>query len=170
MLSEATEEGYDAIVSWVPGDASGCFRVHDKDKFVETVMPKFFNQTKYKSFLRQLNLWGFERVLQSGPQRGGYKHAVFDSSNPEHCDLMRRTKLKGSKKKESNTDLVSETLHGQLDISTGSSLETIEEIQNPPFKHQIVEGIGEIDAKDWKYVLIGVKLGKLSGSKSLFDL
>ena len=39
-------------VSWQPGNK--CFRVHDPNQFVSTVMPRFFKQTKYKSFQRQL--------------------------------------------------------------------------------------------------------------------
>jgi hypothetical protein len=57
MLDHVNKEGQDSIVSWLPGGRA--FKVHMPDLFVERIMKRFFNQTKYKSFQRQVNLWGF---------------------------------------------------------------------------------------------------------------
>ncbi|CAJ1934581.1 unnamed protein product [Cylindrotheca closterium] len=97
MLETVEKEGKTSIISWLPGDPQDTFKVHDKDKFMQQVLPRFFNQTKFKSFLRQLNLWGFERILESGPRRGGYRHSLFIKNQPFLCTKMKRTKIKGAK-------------------------------------------------------------------------
>ncbi|OEU08623.1 hypothetical protein FRACYDRAFT_196221, partial [Fragilariopsis cylindrus CCMP1102] len=74
MLELADQEGFDNIVSWLPDGRS--FKVHDPSEFVEQIMPNFFLQSKYKSFQRQLNLWGYAR-LAIGPGKGGYYHPRF---------------------------------------------------------------------------------------------
>ena len=67
MLDAADEKGFTSVVSWLPDGRS--FKVHDKETFVSLIMRRYFEQTKYKSFQRQLNMWGFERHL-SGPHKG----------------------------------------------------------------------------------------------------
>ena len=50
MLEETEAKGLSHIVSWeMEGTA---FRVHDPEEFVQQIMGKWFNQTKYKSFQR----------------------------------------------------------------------------------------------------------------------
>ena len=65
------------------------FGVHDMDRFVKDVMPKYFKQTKWNSFARQLNLYGFIRIT-SGPDAGGYYHELFLKGRPKLCLHMRR--------------------------------------------------------------------------------
>jgi hypothetical protein len=72
MLENAHRDGIEHIVSWVPGG----FKVHDSKLFTEQVMPMWFDQTKYESFRRQLNLYNFARISR-GPQRGVYSHPAF---------------------------------------------------------------------------------------------
>jgi hypothetical protein len=59
MLEAVETEGNDHIVSWDAGGLS--FTVHSPKDFAETIMQAHFNQTKYKSFQRQLNLYQFSR-------------------------------------------------------------------------------------------------------------
>jgi hypothetical protein len=94
MLETAEIEGFDHVVSWHPVDHS--FKVHDVNEFLTHVMPRYFNSTKYKSFQRQLNIWGFERITQRGPAFGGCRHAHFVRGNPSLCRSMKRTKVKGT--------------------------------------------------------------------------
>lgn len=68
MLDNANAEMFEDIVSWQPHGR--CFKVHEPKKFVEIVMPRWFNQSRFTSFQRQLNLYGFCR-LTTGPDRGG---------------------------------------------------------------------------------------------------
>jgi hypothetical protein len=90
-LHEMLDNGYDSIVSWLPDDNS--FKVHNTQIFITLVMSQYFKQTKYKSFQRQLNMWGFERIL-SGPGKGGYKHTNFVRGKSSLCRHMQRRKIK----------------------------------------------------------------------------
>ena len=59
MLKSVDSLGLTHIVSWLPHGTS--FQVHDPDLFMALVFPEFFKATKYRSFQRQLNVWGFKR-------------------------------------------------------------------------------------------------------------
>lgn len=67
MLEAIEEAGDDSIVSWLHDGRH--FQVHNPQAFVEHVIPKFFKQKSYKSFQRQLHLYGFHRETD-GPNRG----------------------------------------------------------------------------------------------------
>jgi hypothetical protein len=61
MLEEVVEkQGKEHIISWNPDGRS--FTVHQPKVFAQSIMQKHFNQTKYKSFQRQLNLYEFDRL------------------------------------------------------------------------------------------------------------
>ncbi|KAL3929900.1 MAG: hypothetical protein SGBAC_012006 [Bacillariaceae sp.] len=116
MLDNAAEGGYEDIVSWA-GDNG--FQVHDKDAFVEKIIPKYFSQTKYRSFQRLLNMWGFER-LREGPRKGAVYHEQFQRGNPSLCGSMKCQKIKkkptaatanaaGTNKSKSDTNKVKES-------------------------------------------------------------
>jgi len=59
MLEIVDSLGLSDVVTWLPNGRS--FQVKDPTKFMELVVPRFFKATKYRSFQRQLNLWGFLR-------------------------------------------------------------------------------------------------------------
>lgn len=67
-------EATTSIVSWLPDGLH--FKVHDAKAFMARVVPRYFKQKSYKSFQRQLHIYGFKRVLK-GPYRGGYCHPKF---------------------------------------------------------------------------------------------
>jgi len=92
MLELAEKEGFEEIVSWLPDAKS--FKVYNPNIFVHKIMPKFFHQSKYKSFQRQLNLWGFER-LTAGPGKGGYTRTdYFSRYHLDEICHIRRHKIK----------------------------------------------------------------------------
>ena len=76
MLENAPLRGYQDIVSWVHDGKA--FMVHDQDRFVTHVMPLYFNQSKYESFRRQLNLYRFHRVAK-GKDKGVVSHPFLMS-------------------------------------------------------------------------------------------
>ena len=91
MLEEAHSKGFTHIVSWCL-DGTG-FKVHAHDLFLSQVMPRYFDQSKYESFRRQLNLYGFVRFAK-GPNRGVYQHDLFRRDAPHQCHLIVRPKKK----------------------------------------------------------------------------
>ena len=92
ILDDASSQNFDTVISWVPSQNG--FKVHKPKEFDSDIMPKYFHQTKYKSFQRQLNMWGFERV-GIGQQKGSYLHPYFIRGKPDLCREMQRTKIKG---------------------------------------------------------------------------
>jgi hypothetical protein len=92
MLEDMAQVGDESIVSWQPhGEA---FRVHLPEVFARTVMPRYFlKQTKYKSFLRQLHLYGFQRIGK-GMDRGAYFHSMFIRNEKSMSLRMARQKVK----------------------------------------------------------------------------
>ena len=91
MLRNCVTEGKDNIVSWLP--EGNAFKVHKVPDFVSKILPMYFKQTKYKSFQRQLNLWGFER-LTSGPDKGAYYHDQFLRDDPDLCSKLTRQRAR----------------------------------------------------------------------------
>jgi hypothetical protein len=87
-----------SIVSWLPNGLG--FRVHKPDQFTLHIMPLFFNQSKYRSFQRQLNIYSFQRIT-SGPDRGAYFHEFFVRFKESLFHRMVRVKIKGTGKSSS---------------------------------------------------------------------
>uniref|UniRef100_A0A7R9WI83 HSF-type DNA-binding domain-containing protein n=1 Tax=Pseudictyota dubia TaxID=2749911 RepID=A0A7R9WI83_9STRA len=87
----------DDVICWMPHGR--CFVVKNNKAFVDTVMPKYFKQTKITSFQRQLNLYGFTRLTSSGPDKGGYYHELFLRGRPGLTQRMKRMKVKGTGRK-----------------------------------------------------------------------
>jgi len=92
ILDNAPTEGYDSIVSWDRECENG-FKVHDREAFVNHIIPIFFKHSKYRSFQRMLNMWGFERIRE-GPSKGVYTHEHFQRGNQALCNLMTCQKTK----------------------------------------------------------------------------
>lgn len=79
-----------------PCGADG-FRVLNKKDFEQNVLRRFFKTERMSSFRRQLNMYGFTRVLQ-GPRKDAYTHKDFILGDCERIKNMKRTK--SSKKKK----------------------------------------------------------------------
>ncbi|CAJ1941249.1 unnamed protein product [Cylindrotheca closterium] len=91
LLTEAETNGNDAIISWIPG-TNNAFKVKNKEKFTNEILPEYFNATKYKSFQRNLNLWGFESITE-GPNKGGCQHPIFIRGDRAKCHYMTRRRV-----------------------------------------------------------------------------
>lgn len=93
MLEAAIQEGNEAIVSWQPHGRA--FKIHEPQGFEDLVLPKFYSKVKYKSFLRQLQLYGFQRnVDKASVDFGAYSHDLFQKGKEYLCHNMKRPKIK----------------------------------------------------------------------------
>jgi hypothetical protein len=93
MLDQIEADGLADVISWQPHGR--CFVVHEPKSFSDSVMPTYFRQTKFASFQRQLNLYGFSR-LTSGRDKGGYYHELFLKGKRFLCHRIVRLKIKGT--------------------------------------------------------------------------
>ncbi|KAK1732571.1 heat shock factor family protein [Skeletonema marinoi] len=89
MLEYARASGYSSSISWL-ADGTG-FVIHDKDAMMNDITPMFFNHTKFRSFTRQLNLWGF---LRTNPRGDNWKHKDFLRERPDLLKDIVRIEIK----------------------------------------------------------------------------
>ena len=73
------------VISWLPHGKA--FIIYKKKSFASQVLPKYFKATKFTSFTRKLNRWGFTRVTR-GPEMGSYYHKFFVRDDPSLCLRM----------------------------------------------------------------------------------
>ncbi|KAL7527617.1 hypothetical protein ACHAXR_005478 [Thalassiosira sp. AJA248-18] len=66
------------------------WKIHSKELLIRDVVPKYFVQSKYESFTRQLNGWGFKRLHQSGNDFNAYYHECFLRALPHLTVLLKR--------------------------------------------------------------------------------
>ncbi|CAB9499104.1 shock factor protein [Seminavis robusta] len=94
MLGQVEKDGLAHVVGWAPHGR--CFMVRNKEEFVSRVLTTWFRQSKFASFQRQLNLYGFKRIT-TGQDKGGYYHELFLRGKIFLCYRIERVKIKGSK-------------------------------------------------------------------------
>lgn len=76
------------ICSWLPHGRS--FVIIRPDLFTTQVLPKYLppvdarGSTKYSSFTRKLNRWGFRQATR-GPDTGAFHHPLFSRDKPHQC-------------------------------------------------------------------------------------
>lgn len=75
------------IVSWMPHGRS--WRVLKPREFEVRVIPTYFEHSKFSSFIRQANGWGFRRITQ-GCDRNSYYNELFLRGLPHLCKKMKR--------------------------------------------------------------------------------
>ena len=111
MLDSAEEKGYSHIVSWCKDDGKA-FKVHDPTRMIP-VLQSTFRQTKYKSFLRQLQTYGFERITK-GIYLGRVSHPHFQQGKHALCLQIKR-------KVSRTTESMSMSTPSSTSTSTSSS-------------------------------------------------
>mmetsp|Transcript_7447 Transcript_7447/g.12975 ORF Transcript_7447/g.12975 Transcript_7447/m.12975 type:complete len:330 (-) Transcript_7447:224-1213(-) len=95
MLQYAADSEYSSALGWI--EEGRAFAIRNKDTFLKHIVPMFFKQTKFRSFTRQLNLWGFTRLSNDGPDGGSWKHAHFVCGRVERLGSIERNEVKNSK-------------------------------------------------------------------------
>ncbi len=95
MLEELEKKGLANIVSWQPHGR--CFVVHKPKAFVDDIMPIYFKMSKFASFLRQLNLYGFQRLTGKGDDQGGYYNELFLRGKVALAYRIPRLRIKGNR-------------------------------------------------------------------------
>lgn len=84
------------VISWLPHGRA--WVIHDKDEFIK-VSRSHFHFTKYESFIRQVNAWGFKRVTR-GKDVNSYYHEKFLRGMPHLVQSIKRNKAAASPSKQ----------------------------------------------------------------------
>jgi hypothetical protein len=97
MLDGAERNGFASIVSWQPHGKA--FLIHKPDAFASSVLPKYFEGSKFRSFQRQLHIYGFQRIKnKNSPDCNALYHELFCRGHQSLSLRMKREKIKGGKR------------------------------------------------------------------------
>lgn len=119
MLENVEKHGNQHIVSWLEHGRG--FKVYRPKAFMQKIVPCYFNQSKYKSFQRQLHLYGFTRTTR-GLEAGAYSHPKFVRGIKTLCLSMTPTKIKGKFSQAKQNDAADNII-----VSTEGAFEMIED-------------------------------------------
>ena len=77
------------IISWLPDGKS--FKIHKKDDFEQFILSEYFGGMKFRSFQRQLHLYGFAKI-SNRINSYDYRHIDFTMDNTSNLGNIRRIK------------------------------------------------------------------------------
>ena len=83
LINEPKHQEY---VSWSANEKS--FVIRDQEKFSEHVLPLYYKHNKMSSFVRQLNLYGFKKVLTFS-QENNALHVLHNSIEFQHSFFIK---------------------------------------------------------------------------------
>ncbi|XP_056300654.1 heat shock factor protein 1 isoform X5 [Pseudoliparis swirei] len=94
----------DPLICWSPSGTS--FHVFDQARFSKEVLPKFFKHSNMASFIRQLNMYGFRKVVHI--EHGGLVKPERDDTEFQHPFFIRGEEhlLENIKRKVTNVSSV----------------------------------------------------------------
>lgn len=133
LLEDVTRKGLDDIVSWLPDGKS--FKIHSQIGFEQSIMPLYFSgMSSYKSFRRQLNLYGiYQHRHRPNQDANAYSHEFLIRGQRHLCDKIARKKTnppnknkaggveKSSNKKRDRSTLL--TMMDQRNLKKSSELQ-----------------------------------------------
>jgi len=120
------------VISWLPHGRG--FVIYKKKAFEEQILPRHFNkQSKFSSFTRKLNRWGFVRVTR-GPESGAYYNPYFKRGGHRLCMQMscqsnsKSSVIKGSAAK-THSDIYPTILTNQATLQQQQQLAQMQQQQ-----------------------------------------
>lgn len=94
LIRTASDNDLLDAISWLPHGRA--IAILDEDLFMG-IATRFFKVSMFRSFTRQLHLWGFSRV-QKGPEKGAWWNPHFLRNRPDVMRRLVRRKIKGTKR------------------------------------------------------------------------
>ncbi|XP_051024621.1 heat shock factor protein 4 isoform X2 [Acomys russatus] len=79
------DPGTDHLIRWSPSGTS--FLVSDQSRFAKEVLPQYFKHSNMASFVRQLNMYGFRKVVSI--EQGGLLRPERDHVEFQHPSFLR---------------------------------------------------------------------------------
>jgi hypothetical protein len=94
ILDLVEDQNQSHILSWTSNGTA--LQIHDPKEFSKSIIPTYFpGMSQYKSFLKQLGLYGFARVQEL---RGVYHHPLFVRHDRAACSQIQRKKVSRKKR------------------------------------------------------------------------
>lgn len=92
LIENSKAEGYSNIISWQQNGRS--FKIHNTNKFLKEVVNRVFAVTNFAFFVRQLGLYGFQKIVEvTNADQGSYFHEYFMRGRPGLCiAIMKQVK------------------------------------------------------------------------------
>ena len=88
LMDMLLDKQYDGIVTFLPDDQQ--FGIIHARRFSEEIMPKVFGIRTFSSFVRKLNRWGFERVMEKKTHDVDvFRHDLFMKDNWTACSKIK---------------------------------------------------------------------------------
>jgi len=114
---DATGMGYEIpLIAW--SDTGRAFRIADVQLFATLILPKYFRTSKFSSFQRNLNLYGFTKVRR-GPETDMYAHPEFIRGQVD--SLVKLRKLKTTERKSAKGPKGTSSVPSSSSSSSSSS-------------------------------------------------
>ncbi|GAB1599013.1 heat shock factor protein-like isoform X2 [Argonauta hians] len=89
------DRAYDDLISW--GMNGNSFHVHDQVRFAKEILPLYFKHNNIASFIRQLNMYGFRKVinleqgsLKTEKDNLQFQHNYFVKGKENLLELIKR--------------------------------------------------------------------------------
>lgn len=94
------DQEYDELISW--NENGTTIKIHEPVNFSQEILPKFYKHNNFSSFVRQVNMYGFRKIIDvTGAKHGDgdweFYHTYFQRDHPENIAMMKR---KGQIKEE----------------------------------------------------------------------
>ena len=106
----------DYLICW--SEMGDSFRIIDRTKFAQDVLPLYFKHDNLRSFIRQLNIYGFQRVPNaSGRDRTmEFQHPMFTRNGVRNLKEIRRG---NQPKKSENEEAMDAAMDAAMDGDGG---------------------------------------------------
>lgn len=88
MLQSESGKSSHGMISW--SESGEAFRIADVAIFSSIVLPMYFKTSKFSSFQRNLNLYGFSKARR-GPNTDMYAHPAFLRGRPELLSQLKKS-------------------------------------------------------------------------------
>lgn len=89
------------VIHWDPSGHS--FSIVDLGEFTKEVLPQYFKHRNFASFIRQLNIYGFQKCRGAASHK--FSHPLFIKDSPELISGMKRNTGEIAKEPEEDTHM-----------------------------------------------------------------
>jgi hypothetical protein len=125
MLKQADCTGFTDVIRFQPHGRA--FKVCDKKRFTIEILPRYFpHQKNFASFQRQLNIYGFLRMIKEGPDQDSYYHEFFLRGRPGTSCLIRRN------------NIVTSSMRRSFDASTEPNFYNMMPLSDQQKQHHVI--------------------------------